>query len=813
MTGQIDRKQPQSLLGVTFNVLAAVVVVLAATSQILGADTKDSVRWTKDELAKLSHGQPKPLWQTTLKAQETDFIKFLSNDRVLVGTVETPGRGWGPEGKDIMLLNAVNGQTVWTSPRKPFGSPQTLLATDPVIVLRGGKKIGGLSPKDGTLIWEHPWPGGGSLPLPDGGPVVLYSQKKEVLSLSALNLKDGAEIWSASVENYPKTKDVALEAKAVAGAVLVVGPEVVAFSDKAGQQLWRKPFPGTFGKAAAVVVLGGEDVYFMDGGSITKCDPATGNTAWRQEFPGAAVRNLSMSGGSVFVLLREGGSEGSSDAIQALERQTGKPLWRCPLADQAQSAMVIEGDRIYVTTPSQLLAVNALQGTNSWMAAIPLSLQGRRLLPDNLRINDDRIVVAREIGVMGVQKQDGKVLYAESIEDGAPFTYDYAQHTLDQAFESATPLKQREKFHAEMAAADANRMLSGEYYHMALEHQQFVYASTQEVFRTGTPKERHDASMERIFADEGSIIALQTQQNSERVAAAQELGNSIMALGESLAEVLVMAIREGRISVMNSEISQTYQTHANSLQKDFYIRPRYQQNRGWVLTLVNINTGERGEILLSPDNEPLVQCAPNLPAFALDPSGTRIFAKGLGLDPARYETYEKRAFFKPGGRFFHGDKWSIPYPSVLAFDLASLPSGQKPENRKSVPKPVSPEKKALNDQLIDAAFQNNLKTVKKTLDDGADANAVNGYGQTALMLAAESLPLYGKQDIVATLMDHGADVSIKDPQGWTAIQHFLIMPSLIRRSSVFKGWKLLVKEGEKESEEESKEENEPESKE
>ena len=808
MSGRIEEyRASQPLVGATVRSLAAVLIVLATTSPVLGADTKDSVRWTKEELAKFSQDQPKPLWQTTLKAQETDFIKFLSKDRVLVGTVETAGSGWGPEGKEIVLLNAMNGETVWTSPRNPFGSPQTLLATDPVILLQGSKKIAALSPKDGTLIWERPWPGGGALPLPDGDRIVLFSQKKGSLSLSAVDLKDGAESWSASAENYPKAKGVALEAKTVGGAVLLVGPELLAFSERAGQQLWRKPFPGNFGNAAAAVALGGEDLYFTDGMSITKGDPTIGNALWREEFPGAAVRNLSMSGGRVFVLLREGGSGGSSDAIQALERQTGKPLWKCSLAGQAQSAMIIEGDRIYVTTVSELLAVDASQGTISWKAAIPLDLQGRRLLPDILRITGDRIVVARETGVLGVQKQDGRLLYAESIEDGAPFTYDYTRHTLDRAFESATPLKQRAQFHPEIAVADANRMLSGEYYRMALEHQQFVYASTAETFRTGTLQERKTASEERIIAADESIIAAQMQQNQERVAAAQELGNSIVGLGQAIADVMIMALREGRISVMNAEVSQTYQTHANSLQKDFYIRPRYQQNRGWVLTLVNINTGQRAEILLSPDNEPLSQCAPNLPAFSIDPSGSRILSKGLGLDPARYESYEKRAFFNPGGRLFRGDKWNIPYPSVLAFDLASLPSGQKSENQHSVPKPVSPEKKALNVQLIDAAFQNDLKTVKKTLDAGADVNAVDEYGQTALMLAAESLTVYGKKDIVATLLEHGADVSIKDPNGWTAIEHFVIMPSQVKTLGVQKGWQLLVKEGKKESEEETKEES------
>jgi hypothetical protein len=279
------------------------------------------------------------------------------------------------------------------------------------------------------------------------------------------------------------------------------------------------------------------------------------------------------------------------------------------------------------------------------------------------------------------------------------------------------------------------------------------------------------------------------------------------ALGQAIGSGIMQGIVEGRMSVMDAEVTQTYRTHANSLQGDFYIRPRYQPDRGWALTLVNINTGRRAEVLLSPDNELLAQYAPNLPAFAVDPSASRIVAKGLGLDPARYDTYEKRGVFNPtGGMFsfagFRGEMWSIPYPSIVAFDLASLPSEQKVENQKIGAKPVSANKKTLNDRLIDAAFQSDGETVKRTLDDGADVNATDEYGRTALMLAAECLGAYGKEDVVAALVQHGADVSLKDPHGWKAIDYYALVPSASRKKSgVSKSLKLLVKEGKEESEE------------
>jgi ankyrin repeat protein len=42
------------------------------------------------------------------------------------------------------------------------------------------------------------------------------------------------------------------------------------------------------------------------------------------------------------------------------------------------------------------------------------------------------------------------------------------------------------------------------------------------------------------------------------------------------------------------------------------------------------------------------------------------------------------------------------------------------------------------------------------LDAGADVNAVDAYGKTALMLAAESLGSYRKLDIIKLLLKSGA---------------------------------------------------------
>ncbi len=111
------------------------------------------------------------------------------------------------------------------------------------------------------------------------------------------------------------------------------------------------------------------------------------------------------------------------------------------------------------------------------------------------------------------------------------------------------------------------------------------------------------------------------------------------------------------------------------------------------------------------------------------------------------------------------------YPSVLAFDLASLPFTRDSNIQIPATNPVDPEKSKLNDQLLAAAYQNDVEAARTALDAGANINAVNEYGVTPLMLSAEAAVGSKNDDVVKLLLGRGADADIRDPSGLTALEH------------------------------------------
>ncbi len=279
-----------------------------------------------------------------------------------------------------------------------------------------------------------------------------------------------------------------------------------------------------------------------------------------------------------------------------------------------------------------------------------------------------------------------------------------------------------------------------------------------------------------------------------RLQAATAVAYASMATLVAVEAQIYAAFKENRVAVMSAQIAQTLTCQGSSLQGDVFVRPRYEPGRGWSLVLVSLASGKRFELLLSPDNHPLALSAPNLPAFAIDPSGSRIVAKGLGLDAARFTTFERRVF-TPNDRFMYSDSsvWSIPYPSALSFDLATLPWAERPEHPAPSPSAAVAAKAQLNDRLLAAAFACDPEATKAALDAGADVNGRDGYGRTALMLAAESLKVYKKADIVKLLLERGADPSLRDPDGWTAADHFTVMGWFHEMGGTQKGLLLIAK--------------------
>jgi ankyrin repeat protein len=79
---------------------------------------------------------------------------------------------------------------------------------------------------------------------------------------------------------------------------------------------------------------------------------------------------------------------------------------------------------------------------------------------------------------------------------------------------------------------------------------------------------------------------------------------------------------------------------------------------------------------------------------------------------------------------------------------------------------------------MEAAWGGQEETAQVLLDLGADINAVDDDGMTALIRAARC----GHETLVKMLLSRGADPTVKDKKGWTA-NKWLLMKSCTTSST------------------------------
>ena len=82
----------------------------------------------------------------------------------------------------------------------------------------------------------------------------------------------------------------------------------------------------------------------------------------------------------------------------------------------------------------------------------------------------------------------------------------------------------------------------------------------------------------------------------------------------------------------------------------------------------------------------------------------------------------------------------------------------------------------MSESLLQAVEAGDLARVRNALAAGADCNARNAGGATALMLAAHA----GCADVVRVLIDAGADVNAADEPGWGPLMKAVYNPDLDR---------------------------------
>ena len=175
----------------------------------------------------------------------------------------------------------------------------------------------------------------------------------------ALNRATGEQLWRCDTGGPVTSTPAKVDGKVVVGNR---GPGLVALNPASGEIVWRAPMWGSWVESTAVPV---GDVFYIGASDLrrTTCyDPKDGRVVWRTDVYGwnwgrplvtDKVIYVGVAGGSPYVMRHAG-------SLTALDRQTGKIIWRWPYpADNAHQWGFPAGPALEGKT----LVIAAIDGT------------------------------------------------------------------------------------------------------------------------------------------------------------------------------------------------------------------------------------------------------------------------------------------------------------------------------------------------------------------------------------------------------------------------------------------------------------------
>lgn len=737
---------------VVTSLLAVALTPSAAVAQeIYGKQTYPESRRIADEIAAKQTGTA---WEAVVDGETADLAVFLSEERLLIGVIQIDGSGSPKHGR-LSLWDVQRGERLWRSDRRNLRTGgYSLLASEPRLLLHGRgddrSYYTAYDPDSGRRSWEVEARAGASHMVDRArSRLVVLDPRERDPRVRAFDLERGDEAWSVSIPEAVGSSDalwmvaqpdgwlvmadgaLRIDADgAAASAVVPVGPtplhgavvpvggrgalvwsdRELGLLDEAGRERWSVDL-GDAGEAIAGVAPLGDVVVVTvaaeERSALRVIDAADGSERWRHDGDGVLTSPLAMEDGLLLF--------STPDALVGLALADGSQRFRTPLPDE-----VIEAS----PTESEVVGV-----------------------PDALRTEPGRLLLAREsAGLLSFDLESGELGWFQADLDGGYYTGDgrYAfvyEALLMQAVQSGADLE---------SAPPPTRLGIGAPGGSALvANAQRGYDAARaryDALDVGSAG-RAGAGGQLRLAAEQQLIATELDVSMGRMSAGVEFAGAIASLGQAIAawrraqglQALVDRSRMGMESVVDLQ--------TRLFRDRWYVRPFYIGGRGRGVSIVDIDSGLRRDILYSPHSMPLVGYGLDLPNFALSPSGERIAMVGVSLDTDRWE---------------RRDKWGthVPNVSLLTYDLADFEASEDP---------------VLPLTVLEAIVAGDYTALRGLLDEGDDPNGIEPEtGLRPLHMAVS----FKRPDLVRLLIERGADPRLEDASGYPPVQ--LTVPGELR---------------------------------
>ena len=764
----------------TFIQGTAIAIALIWTAACAHTDRMVAARQAAEQFA---HSQEKPVLDLPVDYDDADLVRFVGDDRLLIGSADVDRYG-GPVFGPLILYDIAARRELWRVDRKRApGASFDIVSTSPQVVLQttvgDDTRYQSFDPATGKERWSRSserqclqrFEMSGS-----SGLAALYELCGD--ELTRISAADGRDVWKTKTGTFDKS--VPRQLRLSGDRVLVVdNAQVTAFLAKDGAKAWEVP-QGVGHPFDAILGGGGLVVYGPR--NAVELSLADGRALWRWSTTRGTIRLVSSTEHRALAVVQA--PDLRADTLMLLTGTNAREAGTVALGGFLASPLVVHGDRVLMTVGAlaeqtfgmvnapemrlvytrkrTLVGVSLATGKEVLRKELPTvgdpatwsELSGP---PDGLEVRGNRLLLVRaDHGVTAVDMDSGAIVW-ERRHDRLSETYQESLFKLSFS-NPAAGRSYRVGGGNSLVSAMPSRPLGVT--------QSFNEARREEAKRVlsdphASADKRASARTDIHIAAASDMALTQIQTSFGQMQAGADVAMSLLSLGAAFQQAWKLEGQRGLVGIYHAallDVQEATRRHGMALSRSTYVEPG-----PIAVSLVDLETGRRARLQLGPGVE---GARARMRSADLSPSGKRLAAVAIGRDAAHYIARERFGLI-------------LPASSVLVYDVGHL------DFRDEAPPPAAPATPAAAPTLFARSLgalvlAADYEAVRSELAKGASVDALH-FGVTPLMFAVST----GRVELVTLLLAYGADVKAKNTiNGKTAYDELPNVRDEARRNEI-----------------------------
>jgi outer membrane protein assembly factor BamB len=730
------------------------------TSSICLAQDVDGIKLleSKKEFLQIPEGV-KQVWDIQTNDEEIDQIIPFDESKLLLKTIHIKNFLLNYEYSNLSMINLEDGSIDWIFSTADLEQKnQNILTTKPLILIYASsdKKSGlyALNPTDGKLIWSYSIKVNSNFVVSDDNKnlFISYGDKDKVI-IENLSLKDGTIIWN-NVTPYESDKTYNFPRLIIArNLYLILGETIMALNKNDGKLIWKDILKDGINSYFA----SDENLWFYNYHEIISIGQEDGKIQNRFLFANKYLSIATIYKNMLLVSTYD--SIKQEHALVCNDLKSLKTNWSFTLGSSLKSVIYNEDNEIYFTTEKAFYKIDINSGTLITNIVLADTVKATTLAFDIIEKRGENLIIGKEntMFILSEKEPSKNISIHFGIYGG--FTPSYLQNKIIELKLGGIP--ERSKSTYNMMNYSSNMTFTG----ISRQYQNWVFSSTASTLSynsNATHTERISALDRREQAVRNSYNTGRTEAYTQLAMASGQFGSAIGSGIAALSQAMNKAALFHTIDYIEEKLKASISYQSKCINDNFYIRPYF--DNGWRLAVFDIHKYGYASIPMIPDLLPLrFSCTTGSVVYSVMSKGNKQYLLIKGLRPKKQDPKKVYDF-----KFVNPDigklsKWTLPNPCLICYDITDIGTN----NEYPVLKSIEANARPIDKELIEAAFFDNVKRVEELLKRGANVNAQDEYGHTALMHAC----LVVDDKKVKILLEAGANPWVGDPEGFIAFTY------------------------------------------